>query len=343
MSRIISSEIGFPRRNPDGIKTWNLHAKSQRALTTTAIGKNYTQDFVNYSLPTWKAYAQKHDFAIILFSDGSVPETTFSSLNGAWLKMLVPQLVAENFPQIEQLAVIDTDILINPASPNIFDGFRPGSVGIVSSTRGFDFDLEQTKKRMAFLRRRHYDGSYPLDSVLFASPAQLFEEEGFPPLDDYFCSGVFVVDRASASRFASWFFEARELGAEGALAWEQNFLNHKVLSFADYAWLDSRFQAIWNLEMAAFHPSLYLEPSLEHSVVASRAVADTLNRVFFLHFAGSWPESFAWRNSPHTVLSFMADLWEEDFLNYLASPSTGRAKGKISYSKGAAGLLPKNL
>jgi hypothetical protein len=115
------------------------------------------------------------------------------------------------------------------------------------------------------------------------------------------------------------------------VAWEQTYLNHKVLTHLPHHWLDSKFQVIWNLEMALFHPSLYQIGDLSNSEIAENCVADTLNRVHFLHFAGSWPESTAWRNSPQRVMDKMGSLFEPEFLEYRATPSTGVARGKISF------------
>jgi len=314
-----------------GVLTWNVSEDTRHALVTSAIGGRYLPDFVEFSLHTWELYARRYGLGIIIFSDGSVSKETLGQLNGSWFKMLLPELVAHQLPQIDRIALIDTDIIVNPAAPNLFDATPQGYVGVVPEFSADPQHDVEAKKRLSYLRNKHYDASYPLDSFLFASAEQLYLEEGFEPLTKSFCAGLLVVDLEFSEVFSSWFSDARNSDQSQAVAWEQTYLNHKVLTLLPHHWLDSKFQAIWNLEMAMFHPSLYQVDDLSNSESAENCVADTLNRVYFLHFAGSWPESAAWKNSPQRVMDKMGSLFEPEFLTYLSTPSTGVAKGKIGF------------
>lgn len=325
------TELGGLTETATGILTWNVDEKTKHALVTSAIGGRYLQDFLEFSLSTWQTYAQRHGLGIIVFADNSVSEETLGGFNGAWLKMLLPELVKSQFPLIQRLALVDTDIIINPSSPNVFGATPEGFVGVVPEFSSDPSRDTHARKRIAYLRRNHYDSAYPLDSILFASAEQVYAEEGFDPLSDSFCSGLLVLDVAFSSDFSRWFAEAKTADSKLAVAWEQTFLNYKVLTQLPHHWLDPKFQVIWNMEMALFHPSLYQLGDLSDSEVAENCVADTLNRVHFLHFAGSWPESTAWRNSPERIMEKMCGLFEPEFLDYLETPSTGAAKGKISF------------
>lgn len=314
-----------------GVLTWNVNGGTSQAMVTTAIGGTYLKDFVEFSLPTWKLYARRHGLGIVVFSDGSVSEETLAGFNGSWFKLLLPELIAQQIPQIERIALIDTDIIVNLAAPNLFDATPEGCVGVVPEFSPDPRRDVESKKRVAFLRNKYYSNSYPLDSLLFASAEQVYAEEGFEPRRESFCAGLLVIDVSFATQFSSWFGEAKNSDQGKAVAWEQTFLNYKVLTQLPHHWLDSKFQVIWNMEMALFHPSLYQLGDLSNSEIAENCVADTLNRVHFLHFAGSWPESTAWRNSPQRIMEKMCGLFEHEFLNYLATPSMGVAKGKISF------------
>jgi len=351
LSRVTIGQQGYPDKSDDrhrqenpslpdrdslieispGVFAWNVNPDTRHALVTSAIGGRYLEDFRQFSLPTWQKYAQRCGAGVVVFSDGSVSEDTLGGFNGAWLKMLLPELVNQQFPQIKRLALVDTDIIINPAAPDVFEATPQGHVGVVpefSPKPGMD---NLSRKRMAFLRKKYYDASYPLDSILFASAEQVYLEEGFQPLSESFCSGLLVLDSASSSTFSAWLDEAKTTELGPAVAWEQTYLNYKVLTQLPHHWLDQRFQVIWNLEMASSYPSLYRMGDLSNSEFAENYVADTLNRVYFLHFAGSWPESTAWKNSPQKIMSKMGSLYEPEFLEYLASPSTGVARGKLSF------------
>jgi hypothetical protein len=312
-----------------GVLTWNIGSNTSNALVTTAIGGDYAEDFIRFSLPSWQLYAKRHNLGIILLSDGSFSASTMGGLNGAWLKMLAPSLVLAQFPQVTRVAVVDTDIVINPSSPDVFLSTPRGSVGVVRDLPRQSGEGLMRTKRVAFLRNRYYDQTYPLDSILFAHPEDLYAFEGFPSLPDAFCTGLIVLDLEFATRFEGWFLEAKEIGAKETGAWEQTFLNFKILSELPSYWLDGKFQAIWNFEMATNHPSLYQSGDLADSEIAEHCVADTLNRVYFLHFAGSWPESRAWRNNPSAIFEKMGRLHQSEFLDYLESVPTGAPVGKL--------------
>ena len=273
-------------------------------------------------------YAKKYSLGIVVLTDEAHLQSLPAGANGAWLKFLAPKITFDMFPSLNRLALLDTDIIINPGAPNIFGACPPGEIGVVSQVKNLPFDLTTVRKRMAFLRHTFYSSRYPLDSSLFASAEQEYSNEGLPAHDDLFCSGLVVVDQAHSNLFAGWLQEVSAERVAGATAWEQTFLNHKVISHGCY-WLDYKFQAIWNFEMASQHQSLYRHQSLEQNRYASIAVADTLSSCFFLHFAGSWGESDAWKNPPSLCQELLEELSGDEFLGYLERPSTGVSTGLV--------------
>lgn len=324
--RSLNDMESFDEQTP-GMWVWNADCASRGALVTTAIGGSYLDDFVAYSLPFWKIYADTHDLAIVVIHDQVVFGVTDSSENGAWLKLLAPRAVKNSLPLLTRIVLLDTDIIINPVAPNIFSECPQDDFGVVSLVNEIPFDLLVAKKRMAFLRHHFYSRQYPLDSSLFATPKQEFEAEGLPPRDNFFCSGLVVVPQRNADLMASWFTEAQLQGTANTTAWEQTFLNHKVSSHGCH-WLPYEYQAIWNFEMAIHHPSAYAASDLAGNPMAQGIVADTLVNNYFLHFAGSWHESRAWRNPPELVIDNLLSLATTKFEDFLREPATGRHVGK---------------
>lgn len=312
----------------NGVQAWNLGPGTRHALVTTAIGERYLSNFTQYSLPYWKIYAETFDLAIIVISDETAFDGRDGGLNGAWLKLLAPLLVAKVTPQIQRVALIDSDVIVNPAAPNIFAACEDNRIGVVSQFNNLPFDLLTARKRLAFLRKSFYNSNYPLDSSLFATAQQEYQMENLPERDDLFCSGVIVLPQDKALLFDEWFREALDRDAESAIAWEQTFVNHKILDH-DPQWLPYKFQGIWNLEMAIHHPSLFGEKDLADNPSAQAAVADTLSNCFFLHFAGSWNESDAWRNEPSATIAKLMGLASPQFIRYLGEAPSGAPAGRI--------------
>lgn len=307
---------------------WNLDSSTRHALVATATGGTYFQDFQLFSLPYWLIYARKHDLAIVIIRDSSFAGNLQAHPGGAWLKMLIPAYVKTLIPSIKRLALIDTDVIVNPLASDVFSITPPGQIGVVSQTQNLPFSLLTARKRMAYLRKSYYAERYPLDSLLFATPEQMFSIEGFDSHPDSFCSGLLVIDASHADLFARWYKEIDSRALRSANAWEQTYLNHKVLELGCH-WLPYEFQAIWNLEMAATHPALYALGNLEGSLPAMVGVASTLVNRSFLHFAGSWPESWAWRNDPSEILRLVSEITSTSFQSYLAETPTGQPQGKV--------------
>lgn len=312
-----------------GIVAWNIGPSTRAALVTTAIGGDYFNDFLRFSFPYWEKYAETHGIGIIALTDLNAFGRDTRGMNGAWLKLLAPEVVALHFPKVERLALVDTDVIMSPSAPDIFGAAPDNQIAVVSEYENLPYPLVDVKKRMAFLRKEFYSADYPLDSILFASAEQLFEMEGLPSHSNYFCSGLIVVPQSKWRLLAAWFDEGALRSSKLAVAWEQTFVAHKVLENGCY-WLPYDFQAIWNREMAESYPSLYAHGDLSENQFAQAAVADVLSKRHFLHFAGSWTESTAWRNNPSQVIGRLTGLHHESFSRYRETAVSGKPRGKVT-------------
>lgn len=314
--------------------SYNLSEDVHTVLVTTAIGGDYFHNWSQFSAPTWITYADRHKLGIAVLTD--IPEAYALPpfLNGAWAKLVAPQIVLERFPRVNRFLLIDTDILISPIAPNIFDAVPEGRFGVVS-LENTPYPRGEVRRRVAFFRNRFYSRSYPLDSILHAEAREIFAQQGLPPHDDYFCSGVVVFDRQHLGRLHAWLQSVTNDEVTASLAWEQPFLNHWIQS-SEPVWLDYRFQAIWAFEMAWKYPFLYeLGSEIASSETASRCVESNLLENYFLHFAGSWFESSAWKCESFGEGSLFA--LEEEFEDFLRAPLTGKAVGKVLPNSGAQG------
>ena len=111
------------------------------------------------------------------------------------------------------------------------------------------------------------------------------------PYDDYFCTGLFMFQ---LSKFHSYFkkiFNKYDQFNETITGGDEFHINYEFNKLGKLNWIDYRFQAIWIYEMGWFYPFLYKNKNkITQCVIDS--VRSSLQRNFFLHFAGSWYESF---------------------------------------------------
>ena len=230
--------------------------------------------------------------------------------------------------KVENVCYLDTDILISPLAPNIFDHHIPSKVGVVSIRENLQLDHKEISRRIAFLRHRFYSKDYPLDSSLFISLSDLYATIGRDAQDDEACSGVFTFGVESDREIFSNFFHSFDQSVVSPTGGgDQTHFNYFVQSNKVENWLDYRFQAQWTYEMAWKYPFLYSEYRDKPKVMRD-CIEASLFTNHFLHFAGSWYESEMWEqikvlDTPESLAMF------RDFAEYLKMPVYGKPLGAI--------------
>jgi hypothetical protein len=272
-------------------------AASDRWLLTTAIGGDYLERWTTSVLSSWQHYADNHKLGIAVVTSDLFTDSE-PSLNGAWQKMLAPRALRDLLAREVRCALLDTDLLIAPGAANVFDVLPPAQFGVVSQEIGLPLPAAELRNRIAHLRREFLDPSFPLSSILNATPRQVFEWAGLSPFDDYFCTGMIIVDTAShADALAEAYSAAPQHDAYDAIgAWEEVWLNHWVQSRDDVTWLDYRWHALWIFEVAANYPFLYAPEASEE--LARWCLGASLMRNEFVHLAGRWESGLLGEASP---------------------------------------------
>jgi hypothetical protein len=308
------------------LRVINVTEDTKNVLVTTAIGKTYLRDWEQFSLPSWQKYAEKYQLGIACVTEDLLEKDDPHYKNGSWQKLLAPSAVLDEFPQVERFCLLDTDIQIGPFAPDIFANAPEGVYSVVSQLKGLPFPLDEVLRRMAFFRNHFYSNSYPLDSFLLGDVFDEFRDLGLTPPEDYFCAGLMVLDRNHVEQMRGWFYEVKE--SQNFHGWEQTHLNFWIQS-QDHHWLPYEYQALWNYEMAWKYPYLYsaaLETPNREEVRAG--VESSLWNNHFLHFAGSWYESLAWKLTREVDYPEFSGLSEE-FSRYLELPVTGKKFGQV--------------
>lgn len=301
---------------------------TERWLLTTAIGGDYLDRWSATVRPFWEDYADRHGLGVAVVVDdlfgNDEPE-----LNGAWQKMLAPRALRERLGYDVRCALIDTDLLMAGNARCVFDALPVGQIGVVSQERGLPMPVERLRRRIALLRRMFVDPTFPLTSILNATPRQLFEWSGLPAFDDYFCTGMLVVDTdAHADALAGWYRDAPQDDQYDQVgAWEEVWLNACIQSRDDVIWLDYSWHALWIYEVAALYPFLYADDC--PSEVARWCLASSLLRNDFVHLAGSWESGLLGEGGP--TLPGVQDMFEfgRDVLSNDLKATVAEMRGKL--------------
>lgn len=304
----------------------NVNDETVNVLLTTAIGKTYFDDWRAHSLPSWRKYAEKFNLGILCVSEDLIDTKDPYYKNGSWQKLIAPDAVLAKFPKLKRFCLLDTDIQIGPFAPSVFDEAPTGVYSVVSQLTGLPFPLGEVLRRMAYFRNHFYSNEYPLDSFLLGDVFDEFRDLGLPPPPDYFCAGLIVMDSEHSAQMKNWFYEVGE--SQNFHGWEQTHLNHWIQNEGHH-WLPYEYQALWNYEMAWKYPSLYsLALDTSKSELVRECVEGSLWNNYFLHFAGSWYESLAWRIESSITQSRIAEL-SDAMQAFRSFPVTGKKLGQV--------------
>ncbi len=299
-------------------------------IVSTAISGDYFDRWKDGFSALWFDYASRHGLGIAIAVE-DLHRAGDPLLNGSWQKLLAVESLSSELGRPIRCALVDSDVLISPLAENIFEAVGHGRIGIVSQVNGIPMEFRRLTNRIALYRREYIEAGFPLNSLLNASPRQVFEWAGLEPaLDDFACAGVMVCDSESHGRlFREWYEQAPSDERYHAIGdWEQTYVNHRIQQRPEVQWLDYSWQAIWMFEVAANYPFLYsstVEPS-----VLQWCVTSALLKHQFLHLAGRWETVPDARSLP--VLPQILDMNEfiERFRSQESASEPAQMRGKLS-------------
>jgi len=304
-----------------------LDSKSQNFLCTLAIGKKYLNSFKKFSFKYFYNYCKKNDIGIIVIKKHLINKSSQHWKKPEWQKLIAPYLIKKKYKKVKNLCMIDTDILINENSPNIFNFHKTNSISVVSVRYNMPYGWENVTKKISFLRNKFYNKNYPLDSALHISLKNLYKFHNFKPQKDEFCAGVYVLSEKYFKNFYNFYFEFNNKVKSITGGGEQTHFNYFIQKNFKINLLDYKFQALWIYEMSSFYPFLYSKKFRNNKKLVASCIASSLMNNHFLHFAGSWHETDMWKNTK------INSLFDRKFLNkfekFKTKKLTGKPLGKI--------------
>jgi len=264
-------------------------------LVTIAIGSKYLNKWKKYSYISWKKYCEKYNLGLIVVTKNLINKNDPNWKNANWQKLLIGSKLEDIKIKINNICYLDTDIIINNLSPNIFKFHDRNKFSVISKRFNMPFDsYSALMTKIALLRKKYLDRSYPLNSALNMSIRDLYKFHNLKNQGNEFCSGVIVFNlKKFAKKMKSWFYKYGK-NIKSVTGGEQTHFNYEVLNTKKINWLNYKFQAIWLYEMAYKYPFLYKTNS---SKVIKYCIESSLYENYFLHFAGKWPDSNMWNFS----------------------------------------------
>jgi hypothetical protein len=283
---------------------------------------------MKYAYHTWEMYCRRHDLGLILFDDDLISPDHPKWKKATWQKYLIGDVVSKSGLPVENICYLDTDILISPLAPNIFEPHDTSKIGVISIRTGLPYPHHEVCRRLAFARNRNYLVTYPLDSALFVSLEDLYRLIEVSPQANEACAGVFVFSVLNHGALFLNFFEKFDKSVNSPTGGgDQTHFNYLIQSKNLVQWLDYRFQAQWTYEMAWKYPFLYSTHRDDREII-KLCIEASLFSNYFLHFAGSWYESEMWEQVKVFDTRESLEMFSA-FSEYMRMPVYGKPLGAI--------------
>lgn len=310
------------------MKIFRVPKKEKNWIVAVAIGEKYFDEWFHSAYPLWDEYAKKYSLGLVVFTKNLSELAQNQEKKANWQKLLIGEKFLSSRIPVKNILYLDTDMLISPFAPNIFDSYQEDKISVVSQAQNLYQPLHQTLRRLAFLRHTFLDKRYPLDSALFMKPAEIFKFHKLRPFTNYFCTGLFVFNVKNHSEtLQRWYYKYKSKIKTITGGGEEPIFNYELQKWGKLQLLPYEFQALWTFEIAWKYPFLFkLEKKGFH--LTRDCIEASLYANHFLHFAGSWHECQMWKIGGF----FQTKTKQEElkkFKRYLTMPITGKPKGLI--------------
>jgi hypothetical protein len=279
----------------------------KKAIVTLAIGKPYEAMFDRYCRSLWSLYAKKHGFDLIVITDHLDTSSRAQSRTPAWQKCLIFQ--DPRVQQYDQVVWIDTDILINPNSPDVTLGVPLDKIGVV------DEAATPSRDDLKLYVDRFQDYFNPglsktsSNSVVVPSHAMIeYLKYAFNPsayYNDFGLAGKFesIVQTGVIVLSPTYhrellehvYYDYEDKGPEWN--YEQRPLGYEILTQNQEVWLSTKFNMTWVILKAIMYPFLDASTTLNEKILKklgkdyraeliSKCMTATFLSNYFLHYAG---------------------------------------------------------
>jgi hypothetical protein len=262
------------------------------ALVTLALGDKH-QAVLERVLPSWRAYADRHGYALFPITEPLDPSPEAQARSPAWQKLLI--LEPEWAGGFERVVWLDADIVINAEkAPDLLAGLPPDKIGAVAR------DASKPAASAAALAPGVPGMVEALEFRNGQKPphaADYYAAYGLDDPGDFVNTGVLALSPAHHRDLFRRLYRETFAKPDPLNQYEQPYLSHAIVSEGRLAPLDRRFNRLWFEEMCAHYPFLLCHDdtdrgwdSLVHLCVQSAFV-----NAYFLHFAGAIPFLGYWR------------------------------------------------
>jgi len=273
----------------------------KKALVSIVYGDTYLSSWSKYCEKSWKEYASKYNYDIVIFNEPLDNSELARSRSVAWQKCLVlntPQLI-----NYDRVLWLDSDIIINNAiAPDIVKDVPLNKIGV---TNEFSF---YTEENYAFLFEgyiRYWLKENP-NAVINPTPNAFYTSFGLnTTLNEVVQTGVMVLNPKYHNDILKHVYYNYEDKGGSSWNYEMRPLSYEIVKSDFHYFINNRFNLLYNNFKYLYYkhlvdskPDVFSKPSIYHNVLnkltrranftmqEKLAVQNAFSNAYFLHFAG---------------------------------------------------------
>ncbi|WP_115717971.1 hypothetical protein [Gallaecimonas mangrovi] len=269
----------------------------KRAIVTLAIGEKYINLFNNHCRSNWLLYTKKYDIDLIVIESPIDTSDIAKNRSPAWQKCLI--LKDERVKNYDQVAWVDSDILINPNSPNIFEFVKEDEIGAVDG-----YSVPDRENHIRILEDRYkYWESINLPYIENLHPHEYHNVFGLPDKFDYVVqTGVIVLSPKYHADILEYVYYNYEDKGGPEWNYEMRPLSYELQKNCNIKWLNYKFNATWDSIKNTYFPFLrenkksilmklisripFTISLFKNEKLTKKCMFSTYESVYFFHFAG---------------------------------------------------------
>lgn len=222
-----------------------------------------------------RAYAEKHGYAVHVFTKAFDLSERAKGRHPAWQKLLVAE--QPEVQQYDRVVYLDTDVMLNPDAPPV--DVPVGRIGAVTWKGSYREDPMYLE---AFRETWRDSGLEWIREANIQSFGDLAVSGGYPRYEDWINTGVLVFSPDHASLFRNIYDQhdqTRYTSFEQQAASYELCVRHADLLYP----MDRRWNVVWYIHRLIHYP--FLDLVMPDSFIVGKCIDATLDRVYALHFA----------------------------------------------------------
>jgi len=260
---------------------------NKKAIVALAVGKRFSRMVKNFCQQNWKLYAEKYGYDLIISEELWDNSDFGKSRCAAWQKCLV---LSQKWSQdYDRIVWLDTDIIINPNSPDISEGIPVDKIGAVNEFASPTRD----SYKLALSRMYEHWTNLNYKPVINYRAQEYYKSFGIEcNFEDVVQTGVMVFNPKIHREILEHVYYNYE---EKGLNYEMRPLSYEILKSGMIHWIDYRFNTLLQFQKALFYPFL-LElkteklPLFGQNKVKELCIDAVFSNSYFLHFTGKTEE-----------------------------------------------------